>query len=273
MADITKKIFAAFLGFTLLICAPVYVARAESEGQYFYRVENASAVITGMDGTAGGEIIIPSSLGGMPVSAVDDWAFENNREITGVTVFEGVVKIGDGAFAGCRNLKSVNLPNTVTLVGWDAFWNCSALESIIIPDSVNTIGGFAFSGCTSLKSVKIGAGVSKIGFNAFENCRQITDVYYPLGKTERAAINAPVGGIIKTAIWHYNNSETGIIPGDINGDGKVNNKDLTRLFQNLSKWDVAVNKPALDVNGDGKINNKDLTRLFQYLSNWKVSIF
>ncbi len=63
------------------------------------------------------------------------------------------------------------------------------------------------------------------------------------------------------------------IPGDINDDGKVNNKDLTRLFQYLSDWDVTVNSLALDVNGDGKVNNKDLTRLFQYLSDWDVKIY
>lgn len=63
------------------------------------------------------------------------------------------------------------------------------------------------------------------------------------------------------------------IPGDINGDGNVNNKDLTRLFQYLSDWDVEVNTAALDVNGDGSVNNKDLTRLFQYLSDWDVAIY
>ena len=62
------------------------------------------------------------------------------------------------------------------------------------------------------------------------------------------------------------------IPGDITGDDLVNNKDLTRLFQYLSGWDVSVNEAALDVNGDGKVSNKDLTRLFQYLSNWDVEI-
>ena len=67
--------------------------------------------------------------------------------------------------------------------------------------------------------------------------------------------------------------EKPVTSGDINGDDKVNNKDLTRLFQYLSNWSVTVNEAALDVNGDGKVNNKDLTRLFQYLSNWDVSIF
>ena len=274
MVEGIKKMFAAFLGLIFLIYATGYAANAESDGLYSYRVENGCSVITGVVDAASGEIIIPQSLGGMPVLSVDDWAFENNIRITGVTVFEGVSKIGDGAFAGCSNLKNISLPNTVTLIGWDAFWNCAALESIVIPDSVNIVGGFAFSGCTALKSIKIGAGVYKIGFNAFENCRQITDVYYPLDKTGRAAVEVSGGnGIFEAAVWHYNNSEKGIRPGDINGDSKVNNKDLTRLFKYLSKWNVEVNETALDVNADSAVNNKDLTRLFQYLSNWKVNIF
>ncbi len=70
-----------------------------------------------------------------------------------------------------------------------------------------------------------------------------------------------------------NSPTAGVTAGDINGDASVNNKDLTRLFQYLSDWDVSVEEDALDVNGDGKINNKDLTRLFQYLSDWDVEIF
>lgn len=62
------------------------------------------------------------------------------------------------------------------------------------------------------------------------------------------------------------------LPGDINGDGSVNNKDATRLFQYLSDWEVEVNALALDVNGDGSVNNKDFSRLFQYLSDWNVEI-
>ena len=78
---------------------------------------------------------------------------------------------------------------------------------------------------------------------------------------------------IEFALMDYAVEVISYIPGDINDDGLVNNKDLTRLFQYLSDCNVEVNHDALDVNGDGAVNNKDLTRLFQYLSDWNVEIY
>lgn len=62
------------------------------------------------------------------------------------------------------------------------------------------------------------------------------------------------------------------VPGDVNGDGKVNNKDLGVLQQYLNEWDVKVVEKAADTNGDGKVNNKDLGLLQQYLNEWDVEL-
>ncbi|MBD5137340.1 MAG: leucine-rich repeat protein [Lachnospiraceae bacterium] len=61
-------------------------------------------------------------------------------------------------------------------------------------------------------------------------------------------------------------------PGDINGDDKVNNRDVSLLMQHLAGWNVSVNEPALDTNGDGKINNRDVSNLMQFLAGWDVTL-
>lgn len=63
------------------------------------------------------------------------------------------------------------------------------------------------------------------------------------------------------------------IPGDINGDGAVNNKDVAFIMRYLAGWDVTVDEVALDINGDGSINNKDVSILMRYLAGWEVTIY
>ncbi len=55
-------------------------------------------------------------------------------------------------------------------------------------------------------------------------------------------------------------------PGDLNGDGNLNNRDLALMQKHLNEWDVVVVEAALDVNGDGKVNNRDLAALQQILN-------
>ena len=57
------------------------------------------------------------------------------------------------------------------------------------------------------------------------------------------------------------------VPGDINGDGVVNNKDVVALFKYVSNGSGNVVIAALDPNGDGLVNNKDVVALFKYVSN------
>ena len=60
--------------------------------------------------------------------------------------------------------------------------------------------------------------------------------------------------------------------GDVNGDGRINNKDLGLLQQYVNEWNVTVAEAASDVNGDGRVNNKDLGLLQQYVNEWDVEL-
>ena len=60
-----------------------------------------------------------------------------------------------------------------------------------------------------------------------------------------------------------------ILPGDCNGDGATDNKDVVLLFRYVSGTPVTAVKEALDFNGDGEVNNKDVAALFRYASQTK----
>lgn len=62
------------------------------------------------------------------------------------------------------------------------------------------------------------------------------------------------------------------MPGDVNGDGSVDNKDYALLMQHLNGWDVEIDLGVADVNGDGSVDNKDYALLMQFLNGWDVEL-
>lgn len=68
-------------------------------------------------------------------------------------------------------------------------------------------------------------------------------------------------------------SADAVIYGDVDGNGRINNRDLGTLQQYLGDWeDVNINLEAADVTHDGKVNNRDLGLLQQYLGDWDVTL-
>ena len=99
-----------------------------------------------------GSITIPSTLGGYPVTKIGLSAFQNCRELTSVTIPDGVTVIDTFAFSDCRGLMSVTIPNGVTNIGYGAFHGCDGLTSVTIPNSVVKIGEGAFAHCGKIES-------------------------------------------------------------------------------------------------------------------------
>ena len=58
-----------------------------------------------------------------------------------------------------------------------------------------------------------------------------------------------------------------VLRGDVDGNGKLNMKDLATLQRYVNGWDVKINEKNADLTGEGKINMKDVAELQKLLNS------
>lgn len=236
------------------------------------------------------------------VNEIKEYAFEHCENLNSVMLSQNLKSIAPGTFNSCYMLASVDIPESVEFIGMNAFDNTFLANNdenyedgllyvgkhlvkakrdmagrCSVREDTRSISQYAFLNCNEITSLAIHTNIKRIDKLAVLGCTKLKDIYYTGTVSDRRKISIPSNSSITALRWHcgyvYNPEDDERDPGDINGDWTVNNKDITRLFQHLSGWDVEVKNYVLDVNGDGKVNNKDITRLFQYLSGWNVKIF
>ncbi len=140
---------------------------------------NTEFEVTGV-GSAKGDIVIPDTYRGLPVTSVADKAFMGSPDVTSVVFGANIREIGSQAFNNCANLTSITLPENLQVIGSNAFQSCGKLATdLVIPDSVTSLGDRAFIYCRSLHSVKIGSGITAIPDGAFNGCNSLTSVEIP----------------------------------------------------------------------------------------------
>ncbi|MBE6947362.1 MAG: leucine-rich repeat domain-containing protein [Ruminococcaceae bacterium] len=212
-----RKAFGILLfAAVVLMCAVLLPAQAEAaegtitatEGYYTYTVTSGKATITKCDTAISGKVMIPSTLGGYPVTAIGDQAFYKCTSLTGVTVPNSINKMGEGAFYGCTSLESISLPFLGSSRdsikdesaqfewifgayeiggfwgaggGWEVVWEASVpttIKEVVVTDA-KTIADKAFYECKQLTSITILSDVTSIGEYAFYNCASVTSVTIP----------------------------------------------------------------------------------------------
>ena len=144
-----KLVLSAFF-----LASVFHTALGATEGVWTYTLANNLVTVTGYTGT-GGVVIMPTTLGGYPVTAIGNSAFYNKTTLTNIIIPQGVTSIGNSVFAGCTSLTSIIIPDSVTSIGTAAFSQCVSLTGASIGKSVTTIGGSAFVGCANLASVNL----------------------------------------------------------------------------------------------------------------------
>ena len=99
---------------------------------------------------------------------LDDGAFTNCQDLTGVQLPETVRWIGQQAFYGCSSLSDVSLSKDLYSIGKLAFANCSSLEGIILPEGLTHIFDSAFMSC-GLKSITLPQSLIGLGVRSNSN--------------------------------------------------------------------------------------------------------
>lgn len=128
-------------------------------GYYTYIIdENGNATITDCDPSISGEVTVPQTLDGYPVTKIRSNAFSGCESITGITVLENVEYIDVNAFSNCTSLKYANImAQEDTLTSILTFENCSNLETVYL-HNLNSVGSGKFyenfMGCDKLKSIE-----------------------------------------------------------------------------------------------------------------------
>jgi hypothetical protein len=153
---------------------------ASARAQFTFFIYNDAITITGYTGP-GGNVDIPASINGYPVTTILDDVFWNNTNIVNVTIPNSVNNILDYTFQYCSGLTNVTIPNSVTSIGDYAFANCYGLKNITIPSSITNIGNYTFQYCSGLTNVTIPNNATSIGDYAFDACFSLQNVTIPNG--------------------------------------------------------------------------------------------
>jgi len=173
-----------------------------------YKVSGDTVSIIDCKKSATGDLVIPATYVGKPVTSIGRQAFSECSSLMSVTIPDSVTSIGDRAFWKCSNLTSITIPDSVTSIGSGAFFDCTGLASVTIPDSVTSIGDHAFTRCSDLSSVTIGKNITRLEMGVFAICSSLTEISFNGNAPVTLASNA-FRGVSRNAIIFVTSSATG----------------------------------------------------------------
>ncbi len=196
------------------------------------------------------------------------------------------LQIGSSVYGGAEDRKAqprltIYHGERLYMLGWAAFSSADRLDRVICEadgevhacaDNYRDRPDLPAAGVASYN------GGEHAGFGSedemFELCG-ISDL--SAGEHPVSVYAVSVSGrrtLIKSFTLRIMTDKTAVSPGDLNGDGAVNGKDIVRLRKYLSSYDSGTGTASVfvyragETNGDGAINGKDLIRLRRYLLDY-----
>lgn len=217
----------------LVTAIPFSASAASTDGYYTYEISGGEATITDVDGNISGYVIVPSKLGGYPVTT-----------------------IGANAFSYCGDITKVAIPGCVKTIGKSAFGSTSGLTEAVFGSGVETIGEYCFNSSSVIK-IYLPLTADTIGYAAWSDAA----VFYEGTEAQLQAINRPNKGTITDIFSDADISYNQTIPTV--GDSEPAEPDEP------SEPDNGEDNNSGDNNGD---NSDDNGFDFEAILNWFLSI-
>ena len=170
---------------------PINFVREQEPGLVMTLSKDRESYEVTEKGIATGDIVIPDTYRGKPVTSIGKKAFFNKSDVTSITFGKNITVIGDMAFANCSYLADISvsggdepemltLPEGLTSLGANAFSSCRALSgTLVMPANLTTISEKAFAFCGKISSIQFADGLQSIGKNAFVECGSLVSVTLP----------------------------------------------------------------------------------------------
>ena len=151
----------------------------------------------------------------------------NAKEISSLTIADGVTTICTSAFARCKTLNEVVMPESLISINNNAFRNCENLSKVTLKDGIKNIGHGAFGWCEKLTQINIPNTVETIDDYAFEECHELTNINIPSSVTSISTSTFHnCHKLISINVASENNSYT-----NYNDDGILYDKNMKTIVR------------------------------------------
>ena len=223
------------------------------------------------------------------LTSINEYAFYKSR-IQKLIFPESVTEIGEYAFSESGISGELIIPGTVKEIKNYAFYSCRRLTSVVLEEGVETVGWHSFSGPIGTLVLPASLVFMKsMAIDPYVNADPSSGIFMPEGHlwvfvrgetpaaiddfafyllSESGHLVVPVGALDAyraDSRWaHFTHYLT---VGDVNGDGTLDDSDLSAIEEFISSGESEFNPLLSDVNFDGVTDGKDVEYLKYYIES------